>query len=300
MFDVETLFVIPTRRGFAAVEELLQSLEWACKRSYFVVVVDIDGDSAIVSNSRVQVVNSDLPATVSDGFHAAAGLKWAISESIGYANAILISDKAVVLNTGFDALFLDNLKLSELGLTGVKSLRDKTQTWRKEFSTLVQLGLRPQTVEAAIPTLCDDFLILSHWAASVLYQRAMLVPAIAVDWTDNYATYLTWVVTLLGFKVVYWGTEDRPLVPLYVNEGAGQHMPPPHALRPEFSVFAPVTGVRAFSESDIREMNKARRGDAVGGYAVTKPIVTQIPHDDMEPLNDDNDRVGSTGNQGEL
>ncbi len=283
MFDVDTLFVISSKRGPYALDDLINSIAWTCTTgSHFTVVVDETASlEKLESEGRYQILHSDLPANVPSGFHRAAGLKWAIDQKIAYRQVMLLSDTCLICTQTLDAFFMEHSRKDQVGLIGVRDRKGYEADWREAQTKLFEWQLPVEAWERPPVSLNDDFLVLAGRFAAELYTRGLLVPEGCTGWPGTYGSYISWVCHMLGFFVVSWGFEDKALPPLYVNHSQGQYLPAPHLLGNQILIFSPVNAVMSYSEGDLREMYKHRRGERAREIPRFQPIVTGPEQQDV-------------------
>jgi hypothetical protein len=89
-------------------------------------------------------------------------------------------------------------------------------------------------------------------------------------WHGGIGPYLSWVTQLLDGNVLCWGSTEKVLPPLYASTAAAN--PPPHILA-GFLAYGPTTGVRGYSERDLRELYKEYRGEAAEPVATYGPVL---------------------------
>jgi len=283
MFDVDTLFVISSKRGNYPLEDLLAAIAWTCTTgSHYTVVVDETGTlEHLEGGDRFQILHSDLPGEVDSGFHRAAGLKWAIDQKIAYKQVIMMADTCLIATQTMDSFFMEHIQRDQIGMIGVRSRRTYEKEWQDAQNQLFEWRLPIEAWERRPASLNDDFLILSGRFAAALYGRGLLVPDGCDKWPATFGSYISWLCHMLDFYVIGWGFEDKALPPIYVNHCHGQYLPPPHLLGNQFLVFSPANAVLSYSEGDLREMYKQRRGERAREVAKFQPVVSGPDQQDV-------------------
>ena len=274
MVEVDTLFVLSTVRDSYAVLDLLNSIEYfTTPATAYTVVVDGAGElSSLPQPNRRTVIHSVLD-TLEPSYHRAMGVQWAIDNGIVFKQAILLSDTCLVCDGGLDQFFLPKLTKDGVGMLGVGARESYSDHWTAAVSAFYQAGLQVDGWSSPPPAMVDDCLLLSSAFVGAARKQSLLVPDAGVAWPVGVGTYLSWVCHLIGFHAVSWGYADKCLPPLYVNYAAGSYLPPPHLLANIF-LYSSVRNMLAYSESDIREMYKARRGEPARPVPRLAPVVT--------------------------
>ena len=286
MFDVDTLFVISSNRGTYVIEDLLASIAWTCTNgSHFTVVIDENGTIENLSaTDRYQILHSDLPPETPSGFHRAAGLKWAIDQGIAYRQIIMLADTCLIVTQTLDAFFAEHTQKEGVGVIGVRDQRQHEKVWRDAQSQLFEWKLPVADWEIPPISLCDDILIMAARFVAPMFQKGLLIPAGCETWPGTYGAYVSWVCHMLNFYAVSWGFETNTLPPLYVNHAQGQYLPPPHILGNQFLVYSPANKVMAYSEGDLRELYKQRRGERFREVNKLQPVVTGPEQSDVKTV----------------
>ncbi len=283
MFQVDTLFVISSHRGDYVITDMRAAIAANTNnRGVFTVVVDETGSlGTSASDSNWAIIKSPLPVEAACGFHRAAGLKWAIDAGMAHRQVIFLDDTCLLTAPGLDEFFTKHTQRDGVGVIGVGTRSGSASAWEQGRAQLFEWHVNTDGWEKAPPVLCDDILILSGPFAGRLYTEGLLTPPGCERWL-GYGAYLSWVAHMLGFYVVSWGLDTKPLPPLYVSHGQGQYLPAPHLLRSEFLAFSPITKLLSYSESDIRELYKQQRGEPARDVVKLQPLVTGPENRDVK------------------
>ncbi len=276
MFDVDTLLVISSARGEYVLNDMLAAISWSCTGgSFFTVVVDNTGTIETLSApGKYQILHSDLPAHTPAGFHRAAGLKWAIDQGMAYRQVIMLSDTCMITTQGLDSFFNPQTQKDNIGLLGVRAHRYTEAAWEGSRTQLFEWQVPVEGWERPPASLCDDFLVMAGRFAGPVFQKGLLVPTGCENWRGTYGDYISWLCHMLGFYVISWGFETKPLPPLYVNHAQGQYLPAPHLFGQRLLVFSPITNVMGYGEGDLRELYKQQRNEPCREVSKLQPIVT--------------------------
>lgn len=274
MMDVDTLYVISSWRGDYVLDDMLAAIAWSSTRSFFVIVVDLSKQvQQLTAPGKYQIVHSDLPPETCEGFHRAAGLKWAIDTGIAYKQVIMLHDTCLPVTQTLDSFFIEQMQPDGLGVLGVHASLNGERAWQDARTQLFQWKVPTEAWERPPISLCDDFLVLAPRLASLLYLRNLLVPPGCSNWPGTYGSYISWVCQMLNMYVVGWGYETKPLPPVYVSHTQGQYLPAPHLFGQRLLVFSPINKIMGYAEGDIRELYKQQRGERAREIAKLKPVV---------------------------
>ena len=289
MFDVDTLFVVSTRRGSYPVQDIASAVAWSSpNNSHYTLIVDENqSDTPLLQDvaENVQLFSSNHSLDTPSGFSRAAAIHWAIDNGVTYRQVISLSDTCLVLTQELGSFFLPHLNKDGLGVIGVQSRRPQIKQWREARSLLFNWKISLEGWENPPISLCDDILVMTPRFLSPLYQRKLINPDGCEKWPSDYGTYISWVCHMLGFFVVSWGYEDKPLPPLYVNHCHGQYLPPPQMLSQGFLLFSPANRVMSYSEADLRELYKRQRGEPARELPRFGPVATGPEQRDAQQPN---------------
>lgn len=275
MFDVDTLFVISSKRGQYALNDLISAIRWACPGgSTFTVAVDEAGSlEELSADGQYQLLHVDLPDQANSGFRRAAGLKWALDKGISYKQVVLMDDSCLVMGQPIDAFLLDQFSKEGVGLLGVRDTFGNHETAFHKNTTLLYEWQTPnQRFETAPPVVCNAFLALSARFVGTLYQQNLLTPEGCERWEGTFGAYLSWMCAMTGYYMVSWGSTDKTLPPFYIS--TGYNLPSPTVLAQRFLVFSSVGDVLGYGESDLRELFKRQRGEPSREVPPFSPTVT--------------------------
>ena len=277
MTNVDVLYVVAGCRGEYPAQDLCHALTWASgeQSSRILVVLPPAGEFFLqLPEATGEVFRSPLSPAAAPGFHAAAGLQYALSRGWQFQHVVLLLDSCLVLRRQFLPAVTKQLTRPELFVVGVRTpVRDAI--WQASQVPLMEWKLPTGDWEHAPPSLCPDVLILPRAAASTLNDEGRLVPQDCHRWPGHYGEYLSWVTHMTGRYVVHWGTTLRPLPPLFVIRGCGgQGAAPPHALSDMWGLYSPVGDVLSYGERELRAMFARFRGEDAEEVAPWKPVVT--------------------------
>ena len=209
------------------------------------------------------------------------GLKWAIDQGIAYRQVIFLSDECLILTQPLDTFFLEQTQKDNIGMIGIRSRKNDEDAWRDAQPQLFEWRLPVESWERPPVSVVDDVMILAGRFIGPLYEKGLLVPEGCEKWPGTFGSYMCWLCHMLGFYVVSWGYEDKPLPPLYFNRCQGQYLTPPHLLKTQFLVFGPANGVMGYSERDLRELYKQQRGERAAEVQKHQPVVTGPEQSDV-------------------
>lgn len=275
MIDVDTLFVISSRRGEYPLDDLVASINAHNPNgSHFIVVVDESQQLSELPTmtGNYRIVYPDGSDDVHAGFKRAQGLRWAIDEGIAYKQVIMLDDTCLIRGGPIGDFWLDQIQRDGLGVIGVGHTPNYGPRWRSLVGLLYEWDLPHQNWEKVPAALHDAFLVLSPQLVGHLYQKNLLIPPGPERWTATYGAYISWVAQLLNFHIVAWGYTHKTLPPLCITS-PGQYAPAPHILADRFMVCSPVGAVSGYSESDLRELFKQQRGEQARQLPAFGPTV---------------------------
>lgn len=262
---VDTLFVTSSRQGWYYLEDTIAAINWSCDASKTHYVVAVDESETIQQPSQdgvYQLVHTDLPQSLNSGWHMAAGLQWAIENDIEFEQVILLSDDCLPVGQMFDAFMLDRINKQGVGVIGVRDIQRHTEWWRVSQTFLTANNLPTDGWEQEPAALCDGVLVLSKLFVQRLRESGLIVPGNVEDCQLPFGVYLSWACQLSGYFVVGWGSNDKPMPPVYCVDAGPMNVPSPHYLDPaKFFMFAPVSAVQSYTPREVRELFKRYRGE---------------------------------------
>lgn len=256
------LCVTTTSRGAAVAADTVGGMSWwLSEYDVLTAFVSRDGPSPSIFGDEVLRFDSRVSKNVPAGFAMAEAVGWAIETEEPFDYAVFVSDTCVFPTRMMQPVFEVLASRYDIGVCGVAETLRREFRYAQAFDSLCRFGLaappeRPDT------SLCDDVLILSRELCERMDAANLLVPAAVTGrsrqpaWPESYGAYVAWVAKAYYVRVLAWGTDQRPLPPLYVSEQPA----PPMALRDQFSVFSSVRRVPGYSETDLREIIKAGQG----------------------------------------
>lgn len=265
MFDVDTVFVIATKRGSYPVEDLLRAIRWSCTRSHYTVIVDrtpgLVLSPDLTDGFTVLRVGADNPK-LSDDFLRGVGIRWAIDSGVSCRQFVGLDDGCMLIGRGLDAFLLDKVTRQGVGLLGVQDRLNYDAAFDKFVPEMIEMGLEPYRFQPDGSTVHGAFVAMSAELALRLFQQDLLVTTVLDHWQLPFGPFISWVTQLLGFYQVAWGQMDRSMPPLYVNHTErSQHQPPPHILSPSFLLYYSSRHAVGYSEEALREAYKLGRGE---------------------------------------
>ena len=271
---VTTLFVLASRRGSYHTDDLAAAIKAGSRHSYAIVIVDITGQLPETHDDLVHRIPTPLPEAANDGFHRAAGIKWAIEQGISFPYVISLSDETILTGPGLDHWVHESLRRDNLGCTGVLAGGDFNDAFRASLNCLYDWSVPHDRFERAPPVFVDDVLFMSERFVAGMFQLKLLTPEGCEAWPTTYGAYISWVCHMVGLYTLGWGHSDRQMPPLYVNRTQLAVLPPPHILAARFLVFAPASTVLSYCESDLREMFKRSRNEPAREIPPITPVVS--------------------------
>jgi len=279
MFDVETVFVIATRRSSYVIEDILRSIAWSCQQAAYVIVIDRENKIKIPTDMSVGhtvLSPNNLDPTVSDAFARGVGIKWVIDKGITCKQYVGISDESLVLRQGFDTFLLSQLQKTSLGLVGVSDNMSYQAAFEHQVHFFEEWGLPHGncTQHNNSDVLHDGMLAMSSELAMALFNSNLLQREDLGNWTLSYGAFVSWVSQMLGFYRVAWGRVNQQMPPLYVQDSKTGCLPAPHILSERFMFYHSLREVSAYSEEHIREVFKRQRGEPAKQPDPIRPLVS--------------------------
>jgi len=279
--QVDTLYVVASSRGQYVLQDLYDSVLWSSdQESRHIVVVDATStlsEQALDLRHSASFYQSHLPQDANGGFHAAFGLSRAIEDGTEFKRAVLLTDTALVMRQGILSLFVPKIDDENIGCLGVAKTGRNAKRWSEMKTVMLGAGNDMTGVEHNPVSLRPEFTVVNAVAAHSMFRESLLVVrdemlATGVDWGD----YLSWVVQAWQKGVVLWGSDTRPMPPLYITDTPGQFLPPPHMLADMFCIYCPVDRVMSYGERECRELFKKYRGEATEPIPARTPIVAGL------------------------
>lgn len=257
MSHPHAIVVTSSTRGDYILEDLRSSLQWSCAPTATIVA---------------QEQPSDLGQTA-EGFFRGQLLAQAVEKHEPWQFAVLLSDNCLVLSPGLDRYFAEPIQRDGVGLIGVGLGHRYVREWQEAQTWLFSQGLRTADRETPPASLSDDILILSGRFVGQLLQSGLLDERHRASWPGTYGCYLSWICWLMGFHVVQWGCDVKPLPPLYATTSPRNGLTPPQLLRSDFLIYSPAGRVLSYSESELREIYKQQRGEPSRPLPAHKPVI---------------------------
>jgi len=286
MTQVDTLYVVASGRGSYVLQDMYDSVLWASdQESRHIVVVDSTStlqEASLNIRHSGMFEHSQLPQNVDDGFHAAWGAACAIEHGVEFKQAVLITDTALLLRQRIISMFEPKLAEERLGAFGVAKTGRDAKRWAAAKTALLTAGVDLTGNEETPPSIRPEFTVVTAPAMHQLFRQSLLmvsddVAASGIDWGD----YLSWILQSWKLGVVLWGSDTRPMPPLYVTEAPAQYLPPPHMLADMFTVYCPVTRVMSYGERECRELFKRYRGEATEPIPARTPVVAGLSAEEL-------------------
>lgn len=281
--SVDSLVVIPTRRGRYAAEDLCRASRWSCLGPAAVYVVDASAEPIDGIAGATVLRAEQTGVRPRDGFLAGLGLMHAVDKGVQFRQAIVLDDSCLVMRRGIDQWAIGHTQRDGVGLLGVhdrlnyEDAYDRCRVWFDNWA------VPHESFEPGPYTLHDAALWLSGGLVASLYRYGLLTPDGCASWPLTYGAYVSWVSQMLGFYQVGWGHMDKRLPPLFVNHtGRSRHQPEPHILSDSFLLYYSVRHCVAYSEEELREAYKRARGEEAGEVTPLRPHVSPGPRGPTE------------------
>jgi len=245
-----TLYVVRALRAAEYVADTVASIRWSAQSRPHVIYVVTEQPNKYAQCGADLVVKSDAL----DWSYLIA-LQTAVTAQLDFSQAVCVEDDALFIGPGFDKWLSRLMYQNTPDLVAVA----ERQCWVDSFLLVGsnfskwrvphEMWERPPAVQTAY----QKFMCFSRRFAVDLFYRRLLEPVALVDWPLPFSCYITWLCHLLHFNVRLIGSMDRPVAPLYINDGFGGHYnSPPYILQPDFLVYASVARVAAQDEDDVR------------------------------------------------
>jgi len=279
MFEVDTLFVVATRRGSYVAHDLIRSIRWSSQQSHYTVVVDLAGDVEPLEDLKDGhgIIRASV-GKAADGFGAGLGLQWAFDKGIQARQYVILSDACLLLRQGVDTWALPHMQKTQVGLLGVIDRLNVEDAYGKCASFFDSWNAPHHNLSPGPETLHEACLWLSNGLATAMYQKGLFTPEGCENWPLPYGPYISWTAQMLGFYQVGWGHMDKRLPPLYVNHtGRARHQPEPHILSAQFLVYYSARHCVSYTEENLREAYKRMRGEPAKTVDPWKPSVSPKP-----------------------
>jgi len=275
--QVDTLFVISSRGGWYPLEDTLAAISWGANPalSHYTVAVDETASLQQVSVEGVyQLLHTDLPLDVSPGFHRAAGLAWAIDAGVTFNQVIFIAEHCLITGTGLDTALRQQVQQEGVGLIGVRDICRNETAWQDAQTMFLAMGVVTDGWEISPTVVHDDLLVLNATCVNLLHTAKQLVPVDVADWPTTFSAYISWLCQLSGYFITGWGSDDRPLPPLYVVSPTHCAPTSPHLLDlSKFLAMSPINKVLSYTPRDIRELFKSYRGEKALDVKMNSPVL---------------------------
>lgn len=278
--QVDTIFVIATRRGTYAVLDLLSSIRWSCQQSHYVVIVDGGGDVALPESVQggYAVLQVECAPATAAGFMRGVGIRWAIDKGMRCEQYVLLDDACLVIQPGLDAWSLGHMRKTQVGMIGVMDRLSYEDAYTRCAPWMDMWNMPQSSFEPGANSVHEAAIFLSEAAASALYSRNLLMPDRCEQWPIPYGPFISWAIQMCGYYMVCWGHMDKQMPPLFVSHTKrSRFLPAPHILSSQFSLYYSLRHVPGYSEGELREAFKKMRGEDAKAIKPYRPAVYPQP-----------------------
>lgn len=277
--EVDTVYVIATRRGTYPVDDILRSLRWSSTGSHYTVILDRTGGVTIPEDLKegYAVLTVEQHNNIQDQFIALLGIKWAIDKGLEAKQYLILDDRCLVMQREIDAWALEHIVKQQVGTIGVRDRLNYEDAYSKITPLFDAWDLAHQMWVPGPETLHEAAVYISGALAKEMYKQNLLPPEGVEQWPLPFGPFISWVSQMLNFYQVAWGAMDVPMPPLYVNhpgQQSARFQPPPHILNTSFKLYFSVRHVLSHSEERIREVFKKMRGDEAKDFEPIRPSVS--------------------------
>lgn len=259
--DVDTLIVTTSLRAVNPLTDMAGMLEWAMpKNDWAMIGVAPQATTSLPSNGpRSAYCCSVFDNTVAHGFHAAAAVQAAMDSGIAFRRLVMLSDQSLLCAQAPFRVFESQLDQPTIGLIGVIDTRRRSHEWSMNTSQLFTAGLPVTDWEKPPPVLRDDVLLFSSQFCAWLQATNRWKSVDPAAWVGSYGSYISWVAQMSDFHAIGWGTDTKPLPPLYL--ACSEDVVPPQLLNLQMvSVFSPLNRVVGYGEQNLRDIFAVSRG----------------------------------------
>jgi len=280
MFDVDTVYVIATRRGSYPAQDLVQSLRWSSLSSHYTVIVDRGKDVEMPKGltDGYTILTIDADTGIQDQFVAGLGLKWCIDNGVRAKQYVVLDDRCLVMQRGLDTWALEHMQKTQVGLLGVKDRLNYEDAYQKVTPLMDRWEMPHLLFTPGRQTVHEAAFYLSASLVQTLFDKNLLVPDGADQWPLPYGPFISWAAQMLGYFQVGWGEMDQQMPPFYVNHTKhSRFQPAPHILNTQFKLYFSVRHVPGYSEERLRESFKRMRGEEAKVFDPVKPTVAPQP-----------------------
>lgn len=280
MFEVNTVFVIATRRGSYPVMDLMRAIRWGSIGSHYTVVVDrsknVEIPDDIKEGYTILTIEQDTGAQ--DQFVAGLGLKWCIDQGVKADQYVVLDDKCLVMQRALDVWSLEHMRKTGVGLVGVKDRLNFEDAYAKVAPLMDRWSMPHPLFVPGRDTINEAALFMSAALVQKLFDVNLLVPEGVEQWPLPYGPFISWAAQMYGFYQVGWGHMDQSMPPLYINHTKhSRYQPAPHILNTQFKLYYSVRHVACYSEERLREAFKKMRGEVAKDYDPVRPTVAPQP-----------------------
>ena len=174
-------------------------------------------------------------------------------------------------------MFGQKIDEERIGAFGVAKTGRNAKRWRAVKGPLMEAGVDVMGTEETPPSLRPEFSIVNAAVLHQMFRQSLLVvPDGVADTGIDWGDYLSWVIQAWKTGVVLWGSDTRPMPPLYITDTPSQYLPPPHMLADLYKIYAPVNRVMSYGERECRELFKRYRGEPTEPIPARTPIVVGL------------------------
>lgn len=259
-----TLYVIHTDRAPEIAADCVAAARWTSKyTSAVLLVVGAGGGDKYRDCGADLVYESAVPAgSPLTDFRFYDGIAHVINLGWDFEQVICFRDDAAFLGKGADAWVADFLyKEPVVSIAAADRLY-----YGDHFLLMGEHFARwhiPHEIWDKPPatfTANTAVFAVKRSLVQELFYRRLLLPPRYEDWPLPFGPYFTWTSQLLMLTPVLRGSMERPLAPLYVNDGwGGTYNAPPYMLHPSVLFYWSLRRVAGYTETETRAWCKQLR-----------------------------------------
>jgi hypothetical protein len=256
---MKTLYVTHTQRDPEIAADAVAAARWTSRHAATTVLVVPKGASAQYADCGADLV---YDTEIAYGFEGYYGIWQALHDGVAFDQAVCFPDDLTFLSRGLDDWLNQRFYKESVDLLGVADRHYHGDSFM-QMSALFSSWRLPHETWDKPPssfTAHSAFLALSSKLARELFYRHLLVPPGYEKWPLPFGAYATWTCQLLMLRAALKGSMDRPVPPLYVNDGwGGAYNPAPGLVHSNVLVYWSLQHVAGYSESDARAWCRALR-----------------------------------------
>lgn len=259
---VKTVVVMATCSPREIILDQIEAIEWSCDESFTIVIVN-DGEIELDLPYTVIKSKSKIKRASVVGFKVNEGIKWAL-DNIDFDMVMVLDDDALPIGRGLDTWALNKFKDNKnIGMIGTMDDVKACEMYRNADRVELCLKYLAEWCDISNWTPPNEVIFYAvNFQSRDLIEKLDSMNMLNVEkeiWPMPCETFQSWITTLAGFDLYFWGRYPDSLVPPLYSMHHGSVKPTdPRLISHEFLVHHSIRQTGA-DEWDIRNYYKYSR-----------------------------------------